>query len=236
MSSRLAGRLPAASVADLSVQALVNARRRERERLSKILHDGITGGLTAAGLSLDLLAMDAPPELAARVREIQNLLEQSFESVRELSQEFHPDPAIRFQLLPAFEALALRFRKRFQGTLDVRFSGAFEGLLPEQARAIYVVADAALDNVLVHSRARQAWLVLESVASRGLALTIRDDGEGFEESTATRGTGTAVMEYHVLVAGLKLSIQSTVGRGTRVQVSPADSVLTNKRGSHEDGD
>jgi two-component system sensor histidine kinase UhpB len=222
-------------VADLSVQALVNARCRERERLSKILHDDITGGLTAAGLSLDLLAMDVPPELAACIRDIQGLLERSFESVRELSHEFHPDPAIRFQLVPALQALALRFRKRFQGTLKSQFSAATEGLLPEQARAYYAVAEAALDNVLRHSRARHAWLVFESASQRGFALTIRDDGRGFEESIATRGTGMAVMEYHVLVAELKLSIQSEVERGTRVQVSPANSVL-NKRGSHEDGD
>jgi two-component system sensor histidine kinase UhpB len=222
-------------VADLFPQALVNARCRERERLSRILHDDITGGLTAAGLSLDLLAMDAPPDLAARIRDIQGMLEQSFESVRELSQEFHPDPAIRFQLVPALAALALRFKKRFRGTLESQFLETAEGLLPEQARAYYAVAEAALDNVLLHSRARQAWLVFESVSPRGFTLTIRDDGQGFEEGTATRGTGTAVMEYHVLVAELKLSIQSTVERGTRVQVSPADSVL-NKRGSHEDGD
>lgn len=222
-------------MADLAVQALVNARRRERERLSKILHDDITGGLTAAGLSLDLLAMDAPAEIVGRIREIQDLLEHSFESVRELSQEFHPDPAIRFQLLPALEALALRFRKRFRGTLDCRFSEAAEGLLLEQARAYYAIAEAALDNVLIHSGADKAWLVFESASRRGSALTIRDDGQGFEESTATRGTGTAVMEYHVLMAGLEISTQSTVGRGTRVQVSPADTVLK-KRGSHEDGD
>lgn len=236
MLSRPVARPPAGSVPDLTVQALMNARCRERERLSKILHDEVIGGLTAAGLSLDLLAMDAPPELAARIRDIQGLLEQSFESVRELSHEFHPDPATRFQLIPALEVLALRFKKRFQGILIVQFLETAEGLLPEQARAYYAVAEAALDNVLLHSRARQAWLVFESASRRGFTLTIRDDGKGFEESTATRGTGTAVMEYHVLVAELKLSIQSEVERGTWVQVSPANTVLINKRGSHEDGD
>ena len=36
----------------------------------------IRGGLTATGLSLDLLVMDVPPELAARVRDIQEMLER----------------------------------------------------------------------------------------------------------------------------------------------------------------
>lgn len=220
---------------DLLVKALVGARFRERERLSRILHDNVAGGLTAAGLSLDLLALDAPDELIPRVREIQSMLEQSFQSVRELSVEFHPDPAVRFRFLPAMEFLTRRFRERFQGTLEIRLSDAAEGLNPDEARACFVVAEAALENVLVHAGAQNVSVAFESYPYNGFQLTIRDDGKGFSESTVTQGTGMAVMEYHVKVAGLNLSIRPEVGRGTRVQVSPATSVL-NKRGSHEDGD
>ena len=215
----------------------MEARYRERERLSRILHDDVAGGLTAAGLSLDLLAMDVPAELVSRVREIQAMLEQGFESVRDLSFEFHPDPATRFRLIPALEGLARRFQKRFRGKLELRLSEIVEGTMkPDQTRACYAVAEAALDNVLRHASASRAWLTLERGRGNSFVLTIQDDGQGFEESTAIRGTGTIVMEYYVLVAELKLSIQPEVARGTRVQVSRTEIVHTKKRGSHEDGD
>jgi signal transduction histidine kinase len=224
-------------VPDLPLRAFVEARSRERERLSRILHDGVAGGLTAAGLSLDLLALDISPELTARVREIQATLEETFEAVRELSIEFHPDPATRFHLIPALEALAARFRSRFHGILDARFSQmAEEAMTPEQARACYAVAEAALDNILRHAGAQKVSLLLEHERRNQFLLTTQDDGRGFKESTVTHGTGMAVMEYHVKVAGLKLSVQPVVGKGTRVQIFPADTVLTKKRGSHEDGD
>ena len=98
--------------------AWLASRRRERERLSKTLHDDVSGGLTAVGLSLDLLAMDAPPELVQRIADIQTLLETSFASVRNLSREFHPDPAIRFQLTPALQSLADGFAARFGGKIE----------------------------------------------------------------------------------------------------------------------
>ncbi len=222
----------------VGARAWIEARKRERARLAGILHDDIAGGLTAAGLSLDLLALDSPPELEARIREIQGMLERGFESVRELSREFHPDPAVRFHLVPALEALTQRFQKQFRGTLNVRLDKtATDGLAPDRARAYYAIAEAALDNISVHSGAERVDVELEGGPEFVSLLSIRDNGKGFEESTISSGTGTAVMEYHVRVAGLELSIQSEVGRGTLVQVTPAERVRKQKkRGSHEDGD
>jgi signal transduction histidine kinase len=203
-------------VSEVSAAALVAAKRRECERLSQILHDEVTGGLTATGLELDLLAMDAPPEIAARIAEIQQRLEQSFDIVRELSREFHPDPAVRFHFLPALEALVRRFERRFTFSADAE---AAQGVGAGQARAYYAVAEAALENILRHSQARTASIRFESVGGDTYALDIHDDGHGFLKSTRHHGTGTAIMEYHVLVAGLELEIQSTIGGGTQVRVS-----------------
>ncbi len=227
--------LSESGVANVPVEAWLESRRRERERLSRILHDDVAGGLTAVGLTLDLLAMDLPPELAHRIAEIQGVLEGSFASVRSLSREFHPDPAIRFRLAPALEALAFRFDKQFEGTLEYSVSDeACADLAPAQARAYYAVAEAALDNVLRHAAASRAWLSFGTVGGALPALTIRDDGQGFATSTPSRGTGASIMEYHILRAELELTIQSEFGKGTEVQVSTA-SITQKKRGSHEDG-
>ena len=222
-------------MADVPVAAWLESRRRERERLSKILHDDVAGGLTAVGLTLDLFAMDVPPELAHRIAGIQEVLEGSFASVRNLSREFHPDPAVRFRLAPALEALASRFEKQFKGTLEHSVSdGACQDLPPARARAFYAVAEAALDNVLRHAGAGRVWLLFGTVEGTVPTLTIRDDGQGFVTGTPSRGTGTSIMEYHIQRAELELTIQSEFGKGTRVQVSAA-STTQKKRGSHEDG-
>ena len=207
---------------EVSVQALLDARRLERERLARILHDDIAGGLTAAGLSLDLLAMDVPPELVHRVREIQDVLESGFAHLRELSMEFHPDPATRFQLLPALEALVRRCQRRFAGKLGAALPEDIAGALTTDAtRACYAIAEAALLNVLQHSRADNAWLVLNLLGPRAFSLTVRDDGDGFAKGSIKSGTGLAVIHHQAAVAGLTVLIESGSGMGTRVHVGPA---------------
>ena len=227
--------LSESGVANVPVEAWLESRRRERERLSRILHDDVAGGLTAVGLTLDLLAMDLPPELAHRIAEIQGVLEGSFASVRSLSREFHPDPAIRFRLAPALEALAFRFDKQFEGTLEYSISDeACADLPPAQARAYYAVAEAALDNVLRHAAASRAWLSFGAVERTVPILTIRDDGQGFLTTTSARGTGTSIMEHHIQAAQMELVIESDFGKGTRVQVSTT-SIAQKKRGNRADG-
>ena len=216
--------------------AWLESRRRERERLSKILLDDVSGGLTAVGLSLDLLAMDAPPDLAPKIADIQTLLESSFASVRNLSREFHPDPATRFRLAPALQSLSSRFEAKFEGTIECSIQdGVGDSLSAAQVRAFYAVAEAALDNVFRHADASEVWLAFESTQSTVWSLTIRDNGRGFSLDTPTSGTGRPVMEYHVQEADMELTIQSGVGTGTSVLVT-THRIVKKKRGSHADGD
>lgn len=219
MSSRRAGAPSLASVADRSVSlvAILEARRRERERLSGILHDDVAGGLTAAGLSLDLLGLDVPPEFQPRIAEIQQIIERSFDSVRDLSREFHPDPAVRFRLAPALEMLGRRFQRRFSGhfefVIDVEENG--EEPPPDVARACLAVADAALDNVLQHARATRASL---NWSQRTGTLSVVDDGKGFHAISTPAGSGMATMLYYVEIVGLELVVQSNLGSGTRIEM------------------
>lgn len=209
-------------MADRSILGLfLEARRVERERLSTILHDDVAGGLTAAGLALDLLAMDVPPDLQERVAEIQRSIERSFDAVRDLSREFHPDPAVRFRLAPALEMTANRFERRFRGRFRANLhSAALDAPepAPEFARACLAVAELALDNVLRHASASEAELRFTGDGTSGTLLAVRDNGVGFNPARVTRKTGLAIMEYHVEVAGLELVVQSGHGSGTTVEL------------------
>lgn len=226
MSSRHAAGCLRASVADkraaqpLPVAAYLEARQRERERLSQILHDNVAGGLTAAGLTLDLLSLDVPPEFQPRIAEIQQIIERSFDSVRELSREFHPDPAVRFRLAPALTMAGRRFADRFTGRFELLIDADPEApeVSPAEARACYAVADAALDNVLRHAKATQASLSWSHRPGTFGTLTVQDNGRGFHPPSTPSGSGMTIMLYYVEIVGLELVVQSAVGSGTRIEM------------------
>jgi signal transduction histidine kinase len=76
--------------------ALTNAHQRQRERISRVLHDEVGQVMSAAGLELGLLRMDladSVPEIGARTAAIQKLLERAMTRVRELSSELSPPAA-----------------------------------------------------------------------------------------------------------------------------------------------
>lgn len=222
MSWPPAGACSRASVAEpLPVAVVLEARRRERQRLSSVLHDEVAGGLTAAGLALDLLKFDLPTELQPRVAEIQRTIEESFDAVRSLSRAFHPDPAVRFRLVPALEALGRQFSNNFHGRFELIIDDSPDAEDPphNEARAYYAVAEAALDNVLRHSSANEAGLTWTNRLGVPNRLVVHDNGRGFHPPSTPTGSGTRIMEYYVEMVGLELEIQSALGIGTRIEMA-----------------
>ena len=93
------------------------------------------------------------------------------------------------------------------------------GVAPELETACFRVAQEAINNVLRHARARNLWLRLFTVDGR-LALSVRDDGGGFDlEAARRRGAagaslGLVGMEERVALAGGTLDLRSAPGQGT----------------------
>ena len=193
------------------ILSVLNARRRERDRTAKALHDEIGQLLTATGLELDLLRMDAPAPFAVRIATAQHSLEKVFGAVRRLTNESQAEPVTRFGLAPAFGRLADLFRRRFHGEWKID-AGAPADFPHEQANALYDIAELALDNVERHSKASRAWLLLTS------HLEIGDDGTGFDPETARRGFGLTAIPVIAARASLRFSLDTSPGRGTIIQV------------------
>ena len=87
------------------------------------------------------------------------------------------------------------------------------------ALCLYRVAQEAVQNVVKHSGATQAQVELVGSKS-GIRLTISDDGAGFDMQTV-RGNGSlglVSMRERVRVVNGQLTLDSTRGQGTRVEV------------------
>jgi len=196
------------------------SQRRERERVSRILHDDIGQVLTAAGLELDLLTLDhadSQPELAAAVTSVQKTLELAFTKVRSLSHEVHPDPVGRFGFWPVVERLVEGARNRFEGRIAFTREGTVEpaGIL---GTALYDCAREAVDNAIRHSGASQIEITVTSHSSV-IYITVVDNGCGFEPEKAAPGAGLFTFGYYQRLGMLYLKLESGRGRGTCVTLN-----------------
>jgi len=201
----------------------LKAQEYERSMVSKFLHDSVGQNLTAFGLQLDLIRMDlesVSPENCGRIVEIQKLLEEMMEKVREYSYELNPSTVERAGLRPALDRLAGRIRERFTGTLRLNVDPSLK-LEKKIATALYQIALEAVENALQHASCPAIEIAVKS-SRIGILLEVRDNGRGFDPADLEggyRGLGLLSMEHYAAQAGLELSIVSHHGQGTVVRAA-----------------
>jgi signal transduction histidine kinase len=197
---------------------LLEVQEEERGRLARDLHDDIGQALTALKIQLESLARSAGAN-AARILECAETTRHALERVRHLSLSLRPS-----QLDDLGLAAALRShldRQASIGGLTPNFDAAEapRGVAPEIETACFRVAQEAINNVLRHAEARNLWLRLFTAGGR-LALSVRDDGKGFDlEAARRRGAagaslGLVGIEERVALAGGTLELRSAPGQGT----------------------
>jgi two-component system NarL family sensor kinase len=211
-----------------TVLGALKAQEFERSTLSKFLHDIVGQNLTALGLQLDLVRMDlesTAPQQCSRIVEIQQVLEEMMEQVREYSYELNPSTVERAGLRPALDRLAVRLRERFHGALRLNVDPSLK-IEKKIASALFHIAQEAVENSLQHSSCSAIEIAVKS-SRIGILLEVKDNGKGFDPADlegGCRGLGLLSMEHHAAQAGLELLIISHRGLGTVVRAGEPGAV------------
>jgi signal transduction histidine kinase len=210
-----------------TVLGALKAMEFERGVLSKFLHDKVGQNLTALGLQLDLMRMDLEPVLPAscgKIVEIQKVLEEMMEEVREYSYELNPSAVERAGLRSALDRMVTRLRLRFVGTLRLNVDPSLK-INPKLASAMFQIAQEAAENAVQHSSCSALEIAVKS-SRNGTFLEVRDNGRGFDPHDLVgggRGLGLLSMEHYAAQAGLDLSISSNRDTGTVIRATTLES-------------
>jgi signal transduction histidine kinase len=206
-----------------TVLGALKAQEFERAMVSRFLHDSVGQNLTALGLQLDLIRMDmetVSADACQRIGDVQKLLEEMMESVREYSYELNPSTVERAGLRPALDRLAGRIRTRFPGTLRLNVDPSLK-LDPKLASALFQILQEGVENAVQHSGCSAIEIAVKSTRT-GTILEVRDNGRGFDPAdlvSGRRGLGLLSMEHYAAQAGLDLAITSTRETGTTVRAA-----------------
>ena len=204
---------------------LLNAQERERSRIARELHDDITQQLAVLKLDLTILqrTMNGSADADAMAAEAVRRAETIAMSVHGLSHRLHP---ARLQLIGLVEALdELRGEMtRPEMTIAFTHENVPAALPPHLTLCLFRIVQEALQNAIKYSRAGSVSVDLHA-EPEALALTIEDDGVGFDVDVAWgRGLGLLSVRERVEAIGATLAIRSSSGAGTRLQVRVPASV------------
>lgn len=193
------------------------AARRERERLSRDLHDSLSQSLWSLSmLSETADSMIAPDDpLHAVIRQIAEISLTSQEEMRALLINLRSAEPSRETIAGVLELLAEEFRQ--SNNVEVVASIADVDLDAETVMALRRIAEEALNNISRHARASSVLIVLD--AQPVLTLRIADDGEGFDPKPLKGHLGTRIMAERAEQIGFDFDLTSVPGLGTIVSAS-----------------
>jgi signal transduction histidine kinase len=233
-------RLVDARTAELATLSsyLQNVAEREKQALSRELHDSLGGLLVATKMDVVWLRRRlrvADPELEHRFERIQEALDRGVDLKRRIVENLRPT---LLDSMGLFAALRWQFDETCAraGLICTDNLPAEETpLLSEAAIALFRVAQESFTNILKHSQATAA--ELDVTMKDGLfVLSIRDNGRGMaqDEKSLRFSHGLSGMRHRIQALGGRWQALARERGGTEIRVEiPLANVLAQERGAGE---
>ena len=220
---RVLRRLQAEALAREQDILTMNAVVRERERLSRELHDGAAQLVAHLLLRLDtikeLVAADRRPEAAAELERLHGVADEIYDDIGESITGIRTNVTDQ-GLIRALQDYVDQFEERHQIPVSLRTDDAADRFSPLAAFQLFRLIQEALTNVRKHAGAREATVTLASHGPDQLRVVIADDGQGFTTGSQRNGTarplGLTSMRERVEALGGTFHVDSRPGSGTQV--------------------
>jgi signal transduction histidine kinase len=196
-----------------SRRRIVAAQDERAKKLERDIHDGAQQQLVALAvkqrLAASLVGKDEE-KLRTMLEGLQAETTDTLENLRDLARGIYP-PLLADKGLA--EALTAQARK---ASIPVHVESDGIGRYPQEIEsALYFCCLEALQNVAKYANATRVDVRLSESADE-LAFEVRDDGQGFDASSAKRGSGLQGMADRLEAVGGGLDVRSSPGTGTTV--------------------
>lgn len=197
----------------------LEAELRERQRVARELHDGVTQLLSSTLFRLRGVEEGDSPAGTVPVR---RLLEQAIKEVRRISMNLGPCVLEELGLSAALRALGSDLQDRTGVAVTVSCRELPQALPAPLSWTIYRILQEGVQNIEKHAAARQVRLTIRW-RRPWITATLRDDGRGFmPEKPAPLGRdwqpslGLRNMRERAEGVGGMVTIRSAPGEGTLI--------------------
>jgi signal transduction histidine kinase len=214
--------------ATLRARSEQSAVAAERNRLARELHDSVSQMLFSANLIADVLPSiweKDPTSGREGLEKLRQLTHGAQAEMRTLLLELRPNALEETPLDYLLRQLAEATTGRFQIPVDLQIQGPL--VLTSEVRLVfYRIAQEALNNIGKHAGAQHIGLQVSGSPTpageqtRQVALTITDDGCGFDQQGVTADhLGLGIMKERAQSIGAEITIGPDVDCGTKVTVT-----------------
>lgn len=207
-----------------ATEAVLKGEEQERTRLAKDLHDGLGGMLSGIKFSLSNMKENLimTPENAQAFERSIDMLDSSIKEMRRVAHNMMPEILVKYGLNKALEEFCNEMDR--SGAISVSYQSVGmnnTGIGQTTAVTVYRIVQELVNNAIKHAQAKNLLVQLhQSGQEKLLAITVEDDGKGFDVASLKQsgGMGWRNIENRVEFLKGKLDIQSEAGKGTSVMI------------------
>lgn len=207
-----------------ATEAVLKGEEQERTRLAKDLHDGLGGMLSGIKFSLSNMKENLimTPDNAQAFERSLDMLDSSIREMRRVAHNMMPEMLVKYGLDVALKEFCNEIDR--SGAIKVNYQSAgMDAISIDQTSSvtIYRIVQELLNNVIKHAQAKNILVQLHhSSQEKLLAITVEDDGKGFDVSKlqSASGMGWRSIQNRVEFLNGKSDIQSSLNNGTSVMI------------------
>ena len=202
-------------------QAMVESEEAERERYAKELHDGLGPILSTCKIYFHALSkIGDEVQRSEYMKRTDELLEESLQSIKEISNNLSPHILKNYGLIQALESFVDKLKNvthikfSIQSEYDQRLSELFEFTL-------YRTLVELINNSIKYSEANEINITMNQEKKK-LMVRFSDNGKGFDYEKIKRqgkGFGLLNLENRIKEIGGDYSYVSTSDNGVHVTIS-----------------
>jgi signal transduction histidine kinase len=206
------------------IGAITSAQEEERARLARELHDDTIQAVIALKQRVQLVQKLIKDQNGRQsLHELEALAEQTIDNLRRLTRALRPIYLEDLGLVTALDMLAREFSQNQNLIVNFQKMGQERRLTREVELSLYRIAQEALNNVVKHSKATRADLII-AYENAEIKMEVKDNGVGFvvpkspTELAPSGHFGLLGIHERADLIGARLELESTVGNGTSLTV------------------
>ena len=193
---------------------------RERQKLSRELHDELGSIFTATKMDLAWCMKklaDSTPEIAEKLNKTIGYVDQGIAYQRRIVQELHPSMISTFGFWPALNALIKDAAERNKLQLTLNLPDVVTPLNETISLVTYRIVQESLNNASKYAKAKAVSVDI-MLDDQHIKLEISDNGIGVEMTTVNELThGLSGMRHRVLAIGGHFEMVSNLNQGVLIR-------------------
>ena len=198
----------------------VTVQEQERRFLAQELHDSLgqaVSAIKAIAVSIEERLRQNDPTSAASARNIEEIADSAYSSVRKLMTSLRPSVLDELGLVEGLRQMTDDWNVHHEDAFcRLRFEGDFANLEEEQEINIYRIVQEALTNISKYASAENVSVTLSG--NEIITLNIVDDGVGFLVKEVSESMGLSGIRDRVTLLRGQFDIASKPGKGVSIHI------------------